>query len=65
MTEPKGPHDCVTVSCPQPAMVRVYWPGRGPVLMCIDCAERAVTVGDALGCFIPVEPVFVPPRGES
>lgn len=47
---------CATVGCGDSlAIVRVFWPGRSPMLMCLPCAQRTVVVGAAMGFTLHTE----------
>mgnify|MGYP001598678662 CR=1 FL=1 len=53
---------CCTTICDKPADTRVFWPGKSPPpLMCKSCAERAVGVGNAMGCCVHTEPMTTTP----
>ena len=58
---------CCQDGCELTATERVFWPGREPVLMCVDHCAKARRVGDAIGCYIHAEslPVAAPPEGAT
>lgn len=53
---------CIQENCDEQASVRVFWPGREPMDMCVACAEKARGVGLAIGCYIHMEPIAVSPK---
>ena len=42
--------------CDELSDVRVFWPGREPLYMCLACAAKARRIGEAMGCYIHMEP---------
>jgi hypothetical protein len=56
MTDEQKREICVSDKCGGFPAVRVFWPGREPCLMCVPCAVRAQGVGEAIGCYIHMEP---------
>lgn len=47
---------CTTVSCNNEPTMRVFWPGGEPLDMCTHCMDRALKIGQAMGCYIHAEP---------
>jgi hypothetical protein len=48
---------CVQPNCAVPPTWRVFWPGKPPALMCTPHKEKALGVGEAIGCPIHAEPL--------
>ena len=48
---------CETKRCDEPASTRMFWPGNPPLLVCIECAQRAAGVAQAIGFYLHQEPV--------
>jgi hypothetical protein len=46
----------VTQKCGAVALVRVFWPGKEPIPMCVDHAEQAKHVADMMGFHLPLQP---------
>lgn len=42
--------------CGEVAPVRVFWPAKEPMSMCLDHATMAKRIADAMGFHLPMEP---------
>ncbi len=48
---------CEQVGCDVDAVARMYWPGHPPTLLCFLHELKAVTLADAMGFYLHVEPL--------
>lgn len=45
---------CQGSQCGRNAAAKVYWPGREPLDMCVECSDWSRRIGEAIGLNIPV-----------
>lgn len=46
---------CGSVTCQQPATLRMFWPGRPPQPTCAACLQRARGVAEVMGFYLHAE----------
>lgn len=56
------PVKCNQTTCSDPAIARVFWPGREPLPMCLEHALKAKGISQVMGFHLPIEPLVVGAR---
>ena len=53
--------ECGTNSCQETASIRMFWPGKEPMPVCVPCADRAKNIAEAMGFYLHMELIPLDP----